>query len=254
MKQILSCMTMLFLAGSTFAQGIVDTYYSDLQDKPEATTVYVSSAMFEMAAKVELNADDHKIEQMQDFIHSVTSLSVVKVPGLDNATELYKQGIATLSTSHDELVRVRDKNTRISVLVDEVDDVIYELAVLGVVDGEFLAVSLLGEMDLDLISDFVNEMQGESIAGLSNLKEVGVTKMKVYPNPVANGSHMTCEVPEGMIGGLANILDTNGQLVTTIDANTGRLSIPTVDFPSGSYVIELVKDGTSLRQKVLVLD
>ena len=244
----------LCISATTRAQGIVTNYYSELEEKPDATTVYVSSAMFEMAAKIELNDDDQKIEQLQDFIESVQSLSLVKVPGLDDATGLYTQGLDNLADTHEELVRVRDQDTRISVLIDESDDVIYELAVLGVIEGDFLAVSLLGEMDIDLISTFVNEMQGESIAGLSTLKEVGVQRMKVYPNPVANGSEITCDIPEHMIGGMATLLDSNGQLVTTIAANSSPLTIGTGNFPAGSYIVEVSKDGTSLKQKILVLD
>jgi len=254
MKKILTICSIALAAVGLNGQGIVDKYYSELESEEKTTSIYVSSAMFEMAAKLDIESDDKDFNDMKEFVNSVKSFSLIKVPELVNPISYYKDGVARIEGTHTELVRVKDEDTRISVYVDEEDDVIYEVAVLGVVDGDFLAASLIGEMDMDRISNFINKVEGEKFSGLSALKEAGATEMKVYPNPAAKGAEFTIEVPNSLVGGSAMIYDMYGNQVEKRTLNDSRLTVSTLDFAAGSYVVELVKGEVSVKQKMLILE
>jgi len=254
MKNLTTLFTFLIFTSVSFGQSIIDKYYSDLEDREDATTVYVSQAMFELTAKFDIDSDNEDFNEIQDFIKSVKSFNLVKVPNLDAPKQMYISGTGKMNKTHTELVRVKDEGNLISVYIDEENEVIYELAVIGVVEGDFLAASLIGEMDLDLITKFINKAQSESFEGLTALRNVGISNMKVYPNPSNSGSGFTIEVPENMIGGTANIYDLNGSLLRSMNADAEKLSVPTDGFIGGSYLVELVNEGTSLKKKMIVLE
>lgn len=253
MKKLIAFVFLVFAANVTFGQGIVDKYYADLEEKETTTSVYVSSAMFKMISKIDIQTDDKEFNDLQDFVHSVKSFSLIKVPDVLNPKAYYKEGISKIENSHEELVRVRDGDTRLSVYVDQEEETIYELAVIGVVDGEFLAASLLGEMRLENISEFINKMEGNDFTSLRSLESIGATEMKVYPNPVGKGTDITIEVPEAMIGGKAVVFGLNGQVLQTLEADSAKLNVNTQDLTEGSYVVELSKNSSSLKKNFIVL-
>lgn len=254
MKKITLLFALVIASLSLMGQGIVDKYYMDLEAKENTTSVFVSSAMFKMAAKLDIETDDEEFNQMKEFINSVQSFSLIKVPELNNPSSYYKEGIRKIENTHEELVRVKDQDTRLSVYVEEVNDVIYEIAVLGVVEGDFLAASLVGEMDLDQVSEFINKAQGESFEALSAIKDAGVADMKVYPNPSARGIAVSVDVPEGLIGGTAIVYNMEGKEVTRIPATSTTINVQTDDLPTGGYIVELSDGTTSIKQKMIVLD
>ncbi len=254
MKKISILLFLLSLSLGSFSQGIVQKYYSDLEDRENVTSVFVSEAMFEMVVKLDIETEDSEFNELKEFINSVESFSLIKVPGLENPKNYYREGIAKLQATHDELIRVKDEDSRISVYIDEQNDVIYEVAVIGIVEGDFLAASLVGNMDLDKITKFINQANGDTFEGLSILKDVGATSMKVYPNPSAAGTVINVDVPSNLIGGKAMIYDLDGKLLKTVNADKSTLTVTTDELPSGSYIVELAKENISLKQKMIILN
>jgi len=254
MKRITLLFAFVIAAMTLSGQGIVDKYYTDLEAQENTTSVYVSSAMFSMAAKLDIETDDQEFNDLKEFVNSVQSFSLIKVPELHNPVSYYKEGIRKIDDTHQELVRVKDQDTRISVYVAEQNDVIYEVAVLGVVDGDFLAASLVGEMDLDQVSEFISKAQGESFEALTTLKETGVADMKLYPNPSASGTLVSVDVPAALVGGTAVVYDMEGIEVARVPASNSTIGISTDDLPTGGYIVELSNGSTSIKQKMIVLD
>lgn len=259
MKKVYLLLAFVFVGLTSNAQGIVEKYYSDLEEDETTTSVFVSSHMFEMIAKLDIESDDEEFNKAKDFINKVHSFSLIKTEPVDNAMALYKKGHSQLRNSHEELVRVRDKDTRINLYVDGDDETIYEVAFIGVVDGEFIAASLLGELRYDQISDLINEMEDMSskegsFRSMSKIASVGAGDMKVYPNPSSSNTQLTVEVPENLVGGTARLIDNNGQVLKEVTVDGANQQISTDNVPSGTYYVELAKEGVSIQKKVIVLE
>lgn len=252
MKKYSILILFTFAALTNYGQGIVEKYYSDLEAQEKTTSVYVSSAMFEMAAKLDIKTDDKDFNELKEFINSVQSFSLIKVPELEDVKSTFSAGIKKLEHTHEELIRIKDENERLRVYIDEENDIIHELAILGIVNGDFLAASLIGEMDLNQISKFINNVQGDNFEGLSMIKESGVIDMKVFPNPVNKGTDLNIEIPSNLRGGKIKIYSMDGNLVHT---TTGYelTHIDTNGFEIGNYIVELSKDESMVRQHFIIV-
>lgn len=253
MKNLLSLLLVVFISSSLFSQGIIERNYSQYVDQEDVTHVYVSGKLFDFASIIASGVDDEEVQELSEFASKIESFSLIKVPNTDKAPLEYKKGINDVKDDYEELMRVRDEGTKFAVFVDEEDDVVYEIVGLGIVDGEFIALSLVGEMDLNKIADFISKTESEALAPLKRLEEFNPDELKVYPNPASSASDLNVEVPEAMIGGTATLYDANGMKIRTFDVKNGKESFSTNDLRPGNYFIEISKESISMKKQVIVV-
>jgi len=254
MKNLLSFLLVLFVSSSIFGQqSIIERNYSQYVDQEDVTHVYVSGKLFDFASIIASNVDDEEVRELSEFASKIESFSLIKVPNATKAQAEYKKGIEDVQNDYVELMRVRDEGNKFVVFVDEADDIVYEIVGLGISDGEFIALSLVGEMDLNKIAEFVSKADTEVLSPFKRLNEFSPEEMKVYPNPTNASSEVSLEVPEAMIGGTATIYDANGVKIRSVDVSNKKQTISTEDLRPGNYFVELNKETISMKKQLIVV-
>jgi len=253
MKNLLSLLLLAFVSTSVFAQGIIERNYSQYIDQQDVTHVYISGKLFDMAAVVTQNMEDEDVRELSDFASKIESFSLIKVPNLKKAEAEYQKGLSDIDNDYEELLRMRDDGERFVVYVNEEDDVVYEIVGLGVVDGEFIALSLVGEMDLNKISEFISKADNDMFQPLKRLENINPEEMKVYPNPASTSANFNLEVPEKLIGGTATIYDANGNKIKSIKVAQKRETIPTQNLTPGNYLVEISNSTLSMKKQLIVV-
>ena len=254
MKNLFYAFVFTIFSSSAFAQGIIEKEYAQYLDQDDVTHVYVSGKMFDFAATIGKGIDDNEVQELSEFASKIESFSLIKVPNKLVAQQEFKKGMQSISSDYDELMRVRDDGTKFALYVDEEDDVVFEIVGLGVIDGEFFALSLVGEMDLNKIAKFVSEMDNDALAPLKRIGEFKPNEVKVYPNPVSSGSDFTIEIPEGMVDANVTLYSADGNKVRTNKANNTSISLTTNDLSAGNYFIEIQKESVTMKKQLIIIE
>ena len=254
MKNLIYAFVLTLFSSAAFAQGIIEREYSQYLDQDEVTHVYVSGKMFDFAATIGSGVDDAEVKEISEFASKIESFSLIKVPNKDVAQNEFKKGMQSIGSDYDELMRVRDDGTKFALYVDEENDVVFEIVGLGVVDGEFIALSLVGEMDLNKIADFVGKMDNDALAPLKRIGEFKPNEVKVYPNPTSAGSEFKIDIPEGMVGGNITLYSSNGNKIRTINADSKSTSLNTNELSAGNYFIEIQKESVTMKKQVIIIE
>lgn len=254
----LSLIICVLISFQLSAQNAVDKYFSNHLENEEATVVQVSGKLFQYAAAVvpdEMESDkEFPIKDAKDFLSNITSFTLIKIDSLDNSQAEYKRGLNSLGDEFEELVRVRDKDNKVSILINETNDVIHEIVALVTTDNEFVVAALTGEMRLDQIQDIVSKIQSEDMQSMMRGADVNLGEMKVFPNPATSGAQLIVEVPQNMIGGNITIFDLFGNQVQTMDATDSRTELSTDGLSAGQYIVAIDKSGVTLKKKFIVVD
>lgn len=253
MKNLLSLLLIAFVSSSLFSQGIIERNYSQYVDQEDVTHVYVSGKLFDFASIIASNVDDKEVRELSEFASKIESFSLIKVPNTTKAEGEFQKGLKDVQGDYEELMRVRDEGTKFAIFVDEENDIVYEVVGLGVVDGEFIALSLVGEMDLNKIADFVSKADSDVFSPFKRLNEFNPEEMKVYPNPTNVSSELNLEVPEAMIGGNATLFDVNGSKIKSFEVKSSKETLSTDGLRPGNYFIELNKESISMKKQVIIV-
>ncbi len=253
MKNLIYLFVFTILASSVFAQGIIEREYSHYVDQEDVTHVFVSGIFFDFASIIASGVEDKEGQELLEFASKIESFSFIKVPKSTSAKSEFENGIASLGSDYSELMRVREDKTQFVIFVDEENDIVFEVVGLGVVDGEFIALSLVGEIDLNKIAKFISHTDSEMLSPLKRLSDLKLNDLKVYPSPTRAGTEINIEVPEGMIGGKVTLYSSNGNLMKTMDINTSKEQLNTSGLSSGNYFIEFKKESVVMKKQVIIL-
>ena len=236
------------------AQSFVDKNYSDLMDDERSTVVFVSGKLFDFASYIDVSNEEKEVQDLKEMITSIEAFSLVKSDHLNDPVAEYKKGIQSISSDYEELVRVRDKQNNVSLHIDEEDGIVYEIiALASTEDNEFIAASLLGEIDLNQVSKIVSKFQEEGMPLLTDIEELELEDVKVYPNPAQSNARITLEVGESLVGGTARVIDLNGKVIATYDITNSNTQISTDDLADGQYFVEASKENVSVKKQIIVL-
>jgi len=253
MKNLLSLLVFTFITTSIFSQGLIEEKYEHYLDQEEVTHVYISGKLFDFASTIAAGIDDDEVKELSEFASKIKSFSLIKVPNSANAKAEYAKGIDYVGEDYDELMRVRDDGSKFAIFVDEEDDVVYEVVGIGISDGEFIALSLVGEMDLNKIAEFVSKADSDMFEPLKRMEEFRPDELKVYPNPSSPGAEMTIEVPDGMIGGNATLIDANGNKIKSITINNSKEKLDTNGLTAGNYFVEFNNDSITMKKQIIII-
>lgn len=256
MKNVISTLVAVCMVFSLSAQNFIEDNYQHFMDHEDATVVYVSSKMFEMASTIldGVETDDQDLQTAKSMIQSIHFLSLVRMPNLEDANGEFKRGIKKLNGQYDELVKVRDGSTHVSVNVRGDADLIEHIVVLVADEKEFVAVEIGGLIELEKVADLIQEIEKNETAGASlrGVFNTNIEDVKVYPNPLNVGNAMTVET-NGLEGGEAIVTNVSGEQLLKSNITSDEMTLDTQRLPAGQYVLTLSKDTYTISKKFIVI-
>jgi len=170
MKRLLLFLVAIFASYHLSAQqgSVIERFFQKYENDRSFTVITITPKMFSMFAKVDPGDADAK--NMMKVIQKLKGLRILTKETTKDGPRLYKEAAAFLGSDFDELMTVRDKDSDLKFLVKEdAKGNINELVMLVGSADEFLAMSLVGTLDLNEISQIAN---GINIQGMDKLKNV----------------------------------------------------------------------------------
>lgn len=143
----------------------IDKYFQQYVDDDRFTVVYISSKLFELIGKLDVDGidfEDKEAEAIMDIAKDLKGLRVLVSE--EDAMELYKEAKQKINTSEYEiLMTVRDKDgDNVEFLVKEdANNTINELLLMVGGEDEFVLLSFVGKIDMDKISKLAKEIEDE---------------------------------------------------------------------------------------------
>ena len=255
MKQILIILLALPFLTSLNAQSAIDLHFSEFAEASNTTNISVTGKMFELInnINIESDTDQEEIDEMKGFFGSITSFRLIAGEEVSNAKSQYINGDQKLATSHEELVRVDDKEGKFALYIDEEDGIVHEVVGLGWGEEGLMVFSLMGALRLEQVGKVVSQMNDNGFDQLSRIKDINAADVSVYPNPVSS-SIFTLETPKELVGSIATLYDSNGSMVKTYKINNTSQTLKIEGLAEGSYVLRVEQDGLSVKKKLIILN
>ncbi|MDR0347967.1 MAG: DUF4252 domain-containing protein [Tannerella sp.] len=137
----------LCLIGSKalFAQSKLFDKYADMDN---VTSVYISKAMFQMMPKV----TDAGLD-LANLAGKMEGLQLVSTKKKDMIPRMRNEFTQLVNKEQQELMRVKDGNTRVTFYANMKNDLITELLMLADADSSFTVIQLLGKFTLKDIQE-----------------------------------------------------------------------------------------------------
>ena len=139
----------LLCANMGFAQNRLFEKYADMDN---VTSVYISKAMFQMMPVIE----DVGVNLM-NMKGKIESLQLVTTEKKDLITQMKKEFSQLVTSRHEELMRIKDGNTRVNFYSDMKGDQIKELLMLVEAENNFTAILLTGNFTLKDIQEIADQ-------------------------------------------------------------------------------------------------
>lgn len=133
-----------------FAQNKLFDKYSEMDN---VTSVYISKKMFQMMPAFDTNG--LKLMNMKGKIEGLHVLSTEDNTKKENMRKDFK---VLIGKDHEELMRVKDGNTRATFYVKQKGNLISELIMLANTDKSFSVIQLVGNFTLQDIQEITKEM------------------------------------------------------------------------------------------------
>ena len=161
----------LFVPAFLGAQSTTDALFDKYSGQEGVTSVYITQNMFSLFADIDTEEDE------EEFTDLVKNLKYIKILSIENdtlgkykAVNFYDDVMKGKSAgNYEELMVIKKDGKNVNFLISKDGKVIKELLML--VDGknEKILISILGDIDLRMISKLSKAMR---INGLENLKEI----------------------------------------------------------------------------------
>lgn len=162
MKRKVILLFTLALALSASAQkNPIDAMFDKYAGKDGITTVYISSKMFSMMGKVDLEDDE-----LQDVMNNLKSIRILTVDDdeLDQKLNFFSELAKDLDFGgYEELMVVKESDRDMKFMVKERGDRIEELLMIGGGPGQNVLISIKGDLDLENISSISKTMGIEEL-------------------------------------------------------------------------------------------
>lgn len=155
------------LAGSAYSQSAIDNYFSYLDRDTTITKVTINSKMFELFSYMDAESDEEK--EFKEAISNLESMKVLVKENASNAEALFKEAIKKPGKEFELLMEVDQESEHFYFLINEKNGVIAELLMIGNSDGEFIILSLTGEIDLAQISRLSRSMNIDQMEHLQKI-------------------------------------------------------------------------------------
>ena len=128
-----------------FAQNKLFDKYADMDD---VVSVYISKAMFQMIPKVaDIGMD------MANLSGKMDGLQLVTTEKKEMISQMRKEFTALVSKEQEELMRVRNGDTRVTFYANMKNDLIKELLMVADADSSYTVIQILGNFTLKDIQE-----------------------------------------------------------------------------------------------------
>ncbi len=162
LKSFLTAVAMCFCLGAQAQTDAISTYFSKYVEDPEFTVVYISGKMFNLMESLISTVDPDELNDAQtkaltDVVTSMKGLRILTTDknGLTHYEEAKKKMVT--AKAYEVLMTVREKNkNKVDFYThsvkggDKVDEL---LLLVGQTEGTFVMLSLVGNVDMDKISE-----------------------------------------------------------------------------------------------------
>jgi hypothetical protein len=171
MKRLLFALLLVVAGTPLFAQqgSTIDRFFQKYENDQSFTLISVTPKMFSMFTKLDINTEDG-----QNFMKVIKKIRGLKILAKENAngSGLFKEATSLLTKDYEELMTVRDGKQDLRFLVKEnAKGNIAELIMLIGSTEEFMAMSLVGDIDLAEISEIAGGMDIQGFEKLKKLKK-----------------------------------------------------------------------------------
>ena len=251
MKKVFGIVAMAIFSLAAVAQNnALDKYFTQYQGDEDFSKVSISGKVFEMTAYLE--TDDADIEEVKEFASGIEGLKMLIGENVDENFSKYNAAAIKVAKSYEELMSVDDKDGKFTFYIDERNGVVKEFVVVATVENNLVLVSLVGKMDLRQLSKISQKINNEGFDYIGKMNDHGANKIKVYPNPVAEGSLIDVEVPGELNGAKLTIYDMNGKVVKSEKITSTKMSVSVNAMSKGQYILEFIKGDSSIKKKLNV--
>lgn len=169
MKKLALYIILAALPLSSFCQkSPVDELFERYDGKDGFTSVYISSKMFSLLARID--TEDEEFQNLVTRIKSIRILSIdsaQNVSGLNFSSELLPK---LNKTGFEELMTVREEDGEVRFMIREVGGRIAELVMVTGGRGSSV-VSIRGDLDLKTIASLSDSMGIEELEGLEKVEK-----------------------------------------------------------------------------------
>jgi hypothetical protein len=172
MKRYLLLLMAVFASFHLSAQqgSVIDRFFQKYENDRNFTLVSITPKMFSMFAKVDPGDKDAK--NMMRVIQKLKGLRILAKEDTKDGPRLYKEAASFLSSDFEELMTLRDKDSDLKFMVKENSKgTISELIMLVGSSSEFMAMSLVGDIDLNEISLIAGSVNINGMDKLKNIKK-----------------------------------------------------------------------------------
>jgi hypothetical protein len=171
MKRLLLALLLVIAGTPLFAQqgSTIDRFFSKYENDQSFTLISVTPKMFSMFTKLDTNSEDG-----QNFMKVIKKIKGLKILAKENSNGngLFKEATSLLTKDYEELMTIRDGKQDLRFLVKEnAKGNIAELIMLIGSTEEFMAMSLVGDIDLAEISEIAGGMDIQGFDKLKKLKK-----------------------------------------------------------------------------------
>lgn len=170
MKRSLLLLVAVFASMHLFAQSSIDRFFQKYENDRNFTLVSITPKMFSMFSKLDMNDPDAK--NLMRVVQKLKGLRILAKDNTRDGQRLYKEAAVLLTGDFEELMTVRDKDSDLKFMVKENSrGNINELIMLVGGTNDFMAMSLVGDIDLNEISQIANSVNIQGMDKLKNLKK-----------------------------------------------------------------------------------
>ena len=156
------------------AQDIFEKY----ENMDGVTSVLMTSKMFKLLSKIDLNSADEKYDEFMKLVNSIDNIKIYSTPNSDVSNQMKTDVTNYLKTSGlDQLMRVNneDKNVMIYAQSGKDDDHVKELFMFikgmkeEIENSDTVILSISGDIDLKQVSTIADHL---NVPGGDELKKV----------------------------------------------------------------------------------
>ena len=142
-----------------FAQDRLFEKYADMDN---VTSVFISKKMFEMMPNIESGGLD-----LMNLKGKINNLQILTSEKREIRDQMRKEFSGLIGKSHEELMRVKDNNTKATFYIEQKGDQINEMIMLADTESEYVIIRLTGKCTLQDIQNVANSFSKENEKNIS---------------------------------------------------------------------------------------
>ena len=142
-----------------FAQDRLFEKYADMDN---VTSVFISKKMFEMMPNIESGGLD-----LMNLKGKINNLQILTSEKREIRDQMRKEFSGLIGKSHEELMRVKDNNTKATFYIEQKGDQINEMIMLADTDSMYVIIRLAGKFTLQDIQNVANSFSKENAKNIS---------------------------------------------------------------------------------------